>query len=222
VNLAGRPIVDWLFQRLGSAVTDVCVVVDDLHGPIRRTVGDRRRGVRIHYALQPDPLGVGDAVLRARGQVHGTFLVVMGDVYYDEPLGPYIDSWRRSGAEGAVLVEPPGEPSADPVGLVWSSGHRVVRIAKEPFTRQVAWRVAGMFAFPEEAFEVMGELSPAAGGELEIEDVVGCMIEFSFEFVRLPYRGWRRNINRPRDLSVVERRVTTRREAAGSPGPGRT
>ena len=58
LKLAGRPIVDWLLQRLGSTVTDVCLVVDDLQGPIRQAIGDQRYGIRIHYVLQPAPLGV--------------------------------------------------------------------------------------------------------------------------------------------------------------------
>ncbi len=204
VKLAGRPIVDWLLQRLGSAVTDVCLVVDDLHGPIRQTVGELRRGVRIHYALQPDPLGVGDAVLRARGQVRDSFLVVMGDVYYDQPLAPYIDSWRRSGAEGAVLIEPISGSPRDPIGLVDADGESLVCIRKGTFHGQARDRVCGMAILPEEAFEAARFLRATHARELELEQVIDWLIrERGAQFVTLRYRGWRQNINDASDLARV-------------------
>lgn len=204
LEVGDRSILDWLLCRLAAAVTDVCLVVDDLESKIPRTMGRERHGVQLHYALQPAPLGVGDAVLRAASHVTGPFVVVMGDVFYDRPLDSYVRAWRRSGADGAVLVEALCERPAHPVGLAEVQGGFVSAIEKAAFTGQARYGVCGMAILPEVVFEAAGTLRPAPRGEVELEDIIGWLIrEREARFLALPYHGWRRNINTPVDLALV-------------------
>jgi len=212
LEVGGRTLLDWLLLRLAGPVTDVCLVVDDLGGPIARSVGSERHGIRVHFAVQPSPKGVGDAVLRAAERVDAAFLTVMGDVYYDQALGTYIDAWRRSDAEGAVLIQRFPEPPSQPMGLVELEGDLVVGAQKTVFRGRGLSGVCGAAILPERVFEAASALGPSDAAELELEDLIGWLIqERGARFLALPYRGWRRNINTADDLAFVQTELEARR-----------
>lgn len=206
-KVESRPLLDRVLESLADAVSDACLVVDRLDGPIARTFGRVRWGIRLHYALQPAPLGVGDAVLRARDHATGPFVVVMGDVYYSESLGPYVEAWRSSAAEGAVLTEKIREEAPDPVGIVQLEGPFVSFIEKT-HADPSALRLCGMAVLPEAAFDAVDDLSVRPGKELELEEIISWLIrERNARFLALSYGGWRRNINTPEDMDLVRRRL---------------
>ena len=208
LEIEGRPLLGWLLESLSSFASDICLVVDRSDSSIQQAFGARWHRQRLHYAVQPVPRGVGDAILRSSEFVTGPFITVMGDVFFDQPLDGYVEAWRRSGAEGAVLTEPIHSPPPDRIGLVRVEEGFVVRIEKDEFAGQAADRVCGMAILPEAAFEVGGCLEPRSGPELELEDIVDrLMREGRCRFVALPYAGWRRNVNSSEDLEAVRLRV---------------
>ena len=208
LKVRGRPILDWLLERLRGAVSDACLVVNRLDGSIPRTFGTKRHGIRLHYALQPQPLGVGEAVFRAAGLFGGPFAVVMGDVYYDQPLHGYIDAWRRSGADGAVLTEPLRSRPTDPIGLVRAVGGSVESITKATSATGANDRLCGMAILPESAFAAADVLRGSTSSEIELESIITWLIEErGARFASIPYRGWRRNINTVEDLEFVRAKM---------------
>jgi mannose-1-phosphate guanylyltransferase len=70
-------------------------------------------GVRLSYAVEPEPLDTAGAVRFAARQagVDSTFLVVNGDVLTDMDLSALIAFHRRHGAEGTVALHPVEDPS---------------------------------------------------------------------------------------------------------------
>jgi NDP-sugar pyrophosphorylase family protein len=205
------PLLDWLLERLSTCASDICLVVDRPDGPVENAFGPRWHQIRLHYAVQTVPRGVGDAILHAAEFVTGPFITVMGDVFFDQPLDGYLETWRRSGAEGAVLTEPILSPPRDPIGLVRVEEGSVVAIHKDEFTGQTADRVCGMAILPATSFETGGNLEPRSGREVELEDIIRRLVrERHCRFIPLPYAGWRRNVNSPEDLKAVRRRVRQR------------
>jgi dTDP-glucose pyrophosphorylase len=190
---------------VADTVSDACLVVDRLDGPIAQRFGRARWGIRLHYVLQSPPLGVGDAVLRARDHVTEPFVVVMGDVFYSDSLEHYVEAWRSSGAEGAVLTEKAVDEVHDPVGIVHLEGP-YVRSIEKTHADPPALRVCGMAVLPEAAFDAAVDLPEGSGKELELEEIISWLIrERDARFLALPYSGWRRNINTAVDLALVRR-----------------
>lgn len=207
LEIGGRLLIDHLLDRLPDVVTDVCLVVGS-EGRGVRELGRTRLGRRMHYVVQPRPTGVADAAMRAADLVSGTTLVIMGDVYYEDGLAPYVEALQAGEASGGILVEKSGAAvGRDPVGLVKLEGDRVVATHKAPFTGEARYRVCGLFLLPETAWDAGREIRSDTTGEFELETLVQALIDRGHVFRAVEYTGWRRNINTPRDLRLVKRRI---------------
>jgi mannose-1-phosphate guanylyltransferase len=70
-------------------------------------------GVRLSYAVEPEPLDTAGAVRFAahHAGIASTFVVVNGDVLTDLDLGALVDFHRRHRAEGTIALHPVDEPS---------------------------------------------------------------------------------------------------------------
>ncbi|MDP2480396.1 MAG: NTP transferase domain-containing protein [Candidatus Palauibacterales bacterium] len=223
LDAGGRPLLAWLLAGLGASVTDVCVVVDPAHAreaTFREALSPHLGDRRLHFASQSEPRGVGDAVLRARELVRGPFLVVMGDGYYAAPLGPMLEGWDRYGDDGAVLVESRRNGGTEPVGWVRAEAGRVREIFKSISPGRADLRLAGAAILPASALSLEApDLSPRTG-ELELEQLIAGSVEGGAVFRVLRYSGWRRNVNHPKDLDRIRRRLA-RRAAVRQPDPER-
>ncbi len=90
-------------------------------------------GVRLTYAVEPEPLDTAGAVRFAAtfGGVDETFVVVNGDVLTDLDLTALIDFHRRREAEGTIALHPVADPSA--FGVVPTDGEgRVTAFVEKP------------------------------------------------------------------------------------------
>jgi dTDP-glucose pyrophosphorylase len=204
MRVGGRTLLERLVGGLAPEVGGVCVVVG---------TGAESLSVRAYLDLpmrsvvQSEPKGVADAIASAEGLIDGPFVVVMGDNFYERPVAPYVAWWRRSGLSGAVLVEDVTDFPSEPAGFVRIRGREVAAIWKGAATAgdRPLRRVAGMLILPHAAFRVCRELAPAqVTGELEVEDLTSRLLVDGHRFLALPYRGWRRNINTPKDVRLVE------------------
>jgi dTDP-glucose pyrophosphorylase len=208
--VAGRPLVAWLLDMLGPRVTDVCFVVPpgpDLEERFRDATG-RMEAIRsVSFVVQPVPLGVGEAVLRAEESVCGPFVVVMGDGYFSHSLAPSLEAWKQSDADGAVLVELPSARVVEPSGWVRMDGNRVRACFKAVWRRSADWRLAGMAVLPESVFTLEGPAPSPDTGEVELEQLILGLIHQGVTFRALPYEHWRSNVNRSTNLDLIERRI---------------
>jgi len=82
----GRPFIDYALSGLADAgITDVCLVIGPEHDAIRRYFGEavELERLRIHFAVQAEPIGTANAVLAAERFIAGEpFLVLNSDNYY--------------------------------------------------------------------------------------------------------------------------------------------
>ena len=71
-------------------------------------------GVRLHYAVEPEPLDTAGAIRFAarEGGIDDTFIVVNGDVLTDLDVDALVEFHRDSGAEATIHLTPVEDPSA--------------------------------------------------------------------------------------------------------------
>lgn len=130
-----RPMIVHLVERLAHAgVTDVVLALGFKPEPFRTAFPDGCHGdVRVHYAVEPEPLDTGGAIAfaaRAAG-VHGTFLVANGDVITDLDFAALIAAHRDFGGDATLHLTAVDDPSAFGVVETGADG-AVVRFLEKP------------------------------------------------------------------------------------------
>jgi NDP-sugar pyrophosphorylase family protein len=91
-------------------------------------------GVRISYAVEPEPLDTAGAIRFAALSAHvdATFVVVNGDVLTDMDLGALVAFHRAHGAEGTISLHAVEDPSAFGVVPTDSQGRVLAFVEKPP------------------------------------------------------------------------------------------
>ena len=130
-----RPMIVQLVERLAAGgVTDVVLALGFRPEPFEAAfVGDRCGDVRIHYAVEPEPLDTGGAIAFAARHVgvDDTFVVANGDIITDLDVGRLVDAHRSIGADATIHLTPVDDPSAFGVVETESDG-RVRRFVEKP------------------------------------------------------------------------------------------
>ena len=141
----------------------------------------------IHYIRQRDPLGLGHAISVARQHVGSEpFAVLLGDdIMVDDArlLRSMLGVYERYGRSVIAVMEVPRDDissygciSPDDVeeNLV-----RVGGIVEKPKPEDAPSNLAviGRYVFTPEIFDALDRITPGAGGELQLTDAIGLLLE---------------------------------------------
>jgi UTP--glucose-1-phosphate uridylyltransferase len=140
-----------------------------------------------HYVRQGEPLGLGHAVAAARRHVGDhPFAVLLGDEFMAEGSGlleGMIATYEEHGCSVLALMEVEGEEisrygSADSEPF----GERLVRVnavVEKPKQADAPSNLAvmGRYVLTPQIFEHIARLKPGAGGELQLTDAIGTLLQ---------------------------------------------
>jgi len=134
VPLCGTPFLTYQFEFLKKAgIREVVLSIGYLPKEIKKVYGDGQKlGMKLHYAVEKEPLGTAGAVKNAEKYVKGSPVAVLnGDILTDLPLAKMIDHHQKSknlATLGLVRV-----PDPTIYGLVLLDGEsRVTRFLEKP------------------------------------------------------------------------------------------
>jgi dTDP-glucose pyrophosphorylase len=185
----GRPFMDFLVSALADAgFTDVCLVIGPEHRSVRDHYADSTlRRVRIHFAVQPEPLGTADAVLAAEEFAAGdSFAVINSDNYY--PVDALVHLHRRAapvviGFDRDALVTL-GNVPADRVARfgaleVAADGtlRRILATPAASMARGPIYASLNCWSFTSDIFRACREVPRSVRGEFELPQAVQLAIE---------------------------------------------
>ncbi len=129
-------------------------------------------GIRIRYAVQPEPGGLAQSFIIGRDFIGGdSVCLVLGDNIF---FGHGLTEMLRSAAaltDGARVF---GYYVRDPekYGVVeFDSAYRAVGIEEKPARPKSNYAVVGLYFYDNEVIRISQSLRPSARGELEITDV---------------------------------------------------
>ena len=156
-------------------------------------------GVRCIYIRQAEPLGLGHAVLCAQPAVgDDAFAVILADDLMDSQppaMACMAQVFSREGASLLGVEEVPrdqtqsyGIVTVERTGVDITRIHSIVekpRPAEAPSTLAVI----GRYVLTPRIFELLGELTPGAGGEIQLTDAIAQLLSHERVLaVRLPGR----------------------------------
>jgi dTDP-glucose pyrophosphorylase len=223
----GRPFMDFLISALADAgFTDVCLVI----GPEHRIVRERYAGsaalrrVRVHLAVQPEPLGTANAVLAAEAFSAGEpFAVINSDNYYPvEALGhlhrhaaPAVVGFERDAL--VTLGNVPRDRVARFGALDIAADGTLRRIIANPTAEMTGGPIyasLNCWSFTSDIFRACREVPRSVRGEFELPQAVQLAIDhlgMRMEVVRM--RAAALDMSSRADVaSVAERLVGVRVE----------
>ena len=167
-----RPILEHVLNALIDAgVDDIHLVVGYQANRVRSHFGPTYRNIPITYHTQSNQLGSGHALLQARDGPTDSFLLVNGDQIIDHRIVDAVTQ-AHSGTATMAVVE---GPEAVDYGAVRLSGNEITELIEQPNTGEFRLFNAGVYAFSQQIFETLDELS-IDRGELPLTDAIQKLI----------------------------------------------
>ena len=157
-----------------AAIRDVLVITtpEDTEA-FRNLLGDGNGwGLRISYAVQPEPAGLAQALLIGREFLDGSeCCLVLGDnIFYGQGFQGLLKSAAQMTEGAKIFGYWVRDPERYGVAEFDKSG-RVTSIEEKPTAPKSNYAVTGLYFYDAQAPDLAATLSPSARGELEITDL---------------------------------------------------
>ena len=175
VALMGRPIVAWTLESLQSAGIREAIVIERPDRDVSAALEHHSFDMEIQMVVQPEPRGMGDALLTAREHLHEPFLLVHAHQINADRWGAAMRERRRETNASVVLA---GRPTDRPsqYGMLAFDGDRVTGIVEKPDPQDAPSeiRALGIYGLPP---EFLDELAETAEHEYAFEDALDRFIK---------------------------------------------
>ena len=135
-------------------------------------------GIRLHYAVQPEPGGLAQAFIIGREFLAGdpSCLILGDNLFYGHGLGDVLQRVSKR-EEGATIF---GYRVRDPqrYGVAeFDADGRIVGIEEKPEEPKSNYAITGLYFYDARAVDFADQLKPSPRGELEITDLNLCYLE---------------------------------------------
>ncbi|MGC4807706.1 glucose-1-phosphate thymidylyltransferase RfbA [Micromonospora sp. DT233] len=158
-----------------AGIRDILIISTPEDQPLfRRLFGDGSDlGLRMSYAVQPEPNGLPEAfIIGAEHIGDDTVALILGDnIFHGPGMSGFLDESSQV-LDGCVLF---GYQVSDPqrygVGEIDENG-LLVRIEEKPARPRTNRAITGLYFFDNKVVDIAKNLVPSARGELEITDVI--------------------------------------------------
>ena len=189
-----KPMIYYPLSTLMLAgIRDILVITTPQDRPgFEKLLGDGGHfGVRLSYAVQPEPNGLAEAFIIGRDFVGAERVaLVLGDnIFYGHGLAELLQAAtvRRHGATVfAYMVSDP-----ERYGVVEMDGAgRATSIEEKPKAPRSNLAVTGLYFYDNTVLDVAASIRPSARGELEITDVNRVYMEAGALHVAIMGRGF--------------------------------
>ncbi|NQT86349.1 NTP transferase domain-containing protein [bacterium] len=180
VPVGNLPVLAHTLRHLADAgVEEALLVIGHQADRLREALGARCEGVRLHYVVQEEPKGTGQATALAEAFADGEpFFMMFGDIVTSRRHIAEIVRVHETERPDAVLsVHYFRDPASG--GAVYIDGQRVSRIVERPKPGDTTTHYinAGIFVFPPEIFDLLRQVDLSPRGEYELTDAIRLMLD---------------------------------------------
>lgn len=137
-------------------------------------------GLNVRLVIQPQPLGMGHALMQAAPWIHGDFILSSCDNLVPEPdLERLLALWRKETPLNAILTALPVAPQdLVRMGVLKLEGAWVTQIVEKPSLENAPSKIGSipLYIFSAKLLEYLIQIQPSVRGEYELQDAIQEMI----------------------------------------------
>lgn len=189
-----KPMIYYpLSTLLLAGIRDILVISTPQDTPrFESLLGDGSQwGIRLSYAVQPNPDGLAQAFLIGEEFIAGSpCALVLGDnIFYGHDLHKLLASAMNRTGEATVFAYHVQDPERYGVAEFDDTG-RVLSLEEKPACPKSNYAVTGLYFYDGNVAEYARSLAPSARGELEITDLNRIYLEQGNLHVEIMGRGY--------------------------------
>ena len=135
-------------------------------------------GIRLRYAVQPQPRGLAEAFIIGEDFIGGDHCcLILGDnIFYGQGFQGMLIRAAGLGKGAIAFAYPVGDPERFGIVEVDDQG-RAVALAEKPSSPRSNLAVTGLYFYDNQVVGFAKSLKPSARGEFEITDLNRCYLE---------------------------------------------
>jgi glucose-1-phosphate thymidylyltransferase len=188
-----KPMIYYPLSTLMSAgIRDVLIITTpDDQAAFQQLLGDGNKwGIKLSYAIQPDPGGLAQAFLIGEKFIAGESVsLILGDnIFYGHGLERQLQSAAAQEDVATVFAYHVNDPERYGVVHFDESG-KALGIEEKPVRPKSNYAVTGLYFYDDRVVDMAQRLKPSARGELEITDINRMYLEDNSLHVEVLGRG---------------------------------
>lgn len=170
-----KPLIYYPLSTLMLAgIRDLLVITTphDQESFVRLLEDGSHLGLSIHYAVQPHPGGIAQALVIGRKFVgQDSVALILGDnIFHGHGLPQYLRAATEISTGARIFAYPVRDPER--YGIVsFDEQGRAVSLEEKPRRPTSSYAVTGLYFYDNRVLDIAASLKPSARGELEITDV---------------------------------------------------
>jgi UTP--glucose-1-phosphate uridylyltransferase len=183
--VAGKPVVQRVVDELEACGVERVVLVTGRGRAAFAAHFAESRGPEMVCVAQPEPLGLGDAILRAAPMLDGPFVIALGDALLGRGrparVVERLAAAVQAGASAAVAVEEVAAQDTLRYGIVAPAGEgdpfAVASVVEKPAPETAPSRlaIAGRYAATPALLDALHATPPDASGEVQLADALNAL-----------------------------------------------